>query len=64
MSSDYTVDDLHEDIWLLYKAGLIDVSMREDGEWLFTASEASLNMSPEELERAVALAGEEQNKND
>lgn len=54
MADDYTIEDLHADIWALYEAGLLDVRMREDGEWVFSASEKSLAMTQEEIEQAVA----------
>ena len=32
----------------MVKAGLLDINMREDGQWLYSASEASRNMTEEE----------------
>ena len=47
-NSDYTKDDLSRDLYLMVKAGLLEVSMREDGEWVYRPSEASLVMTDEE----------------
>lgn len=44
-NSDYTTDDLSRDLYLMVKAGLLEISMREDGEWVYAASEASLKMT-------------------
>jgi hypothetical protein len=38
----------------MVKAGLLDVFMREDGEWVFNVTEESKNMTEEE--RANLLA--------
>ena len=46
--SDYDKDDLQKDLYLMVKAGLLDINMREDGQWLYSASEASRNMTEEE----------------
>lgn len=33
---------------MMVKAGLLDVSMREDGEWVYKVSEAALLLTEEE----------------
>lgn len=45
--------DLQSDIWALYRAGLIEARMREDGEWIFSVSEKAAAMSEEELRDVV-----------
>jgi hypothetical protein len=47
-NSEYTTDDLARDLYLMVKAGLLDVAMREDGEWVYRPSEAALSMTEEE----------------
>jgi len=47
-NSDYTKDDLSRDLFLMVQAGLLEVRMREDGEWVYHPSEAALAMSDEE----------------
>lgn len=49
----YTKEEISEDLALLVKAGLIDIRMREDGEWVYSASEYSLTLSPEEIRLAI-----------
>ncbi|MBV5279973.1 MAG: hypothetical protein J0651_01510 [Actinobacteria bacterium] len=53
-SEDYTKDDLGRDLFLMVKAGLLDVSMREDGEWVYNVSESSLLLS--ETEKADIIS--------
>jgi hypothetical protein len=50
---DYSMDDLHSDIWALYRAGLIEAKMREDGEWVFNVSAKAASMSEEEIQSAI-----------
>ncbi len=40
---------VQQDLVLMYKAGLIDVRMREDGQWVYFATEYSKSLSDEEL---------------
>ena len=55
MSSEkYSREELSRDLHLMVKAGLLDVFMREDGEWVFNVTEESKNMTEEE--RANLLA--------
>jgi hypothetical protein len=50
MSSErYSRDELSRDLFLMVKAGLLDMFMREDGEWVFSVSEKSKELSQEEL---------------
>lgn len=45
---EYDKDDIQRDLYLMVKAGLLDINMREDGQWLYSVSEASKNMTEEE----------------
>jgi hypothetical protein len=47
------MDDLHKDIWSLYRAGLIEAKMREDGEWIFNISDKAASMTEDELRNTV-----------
>lgn len=47
------MDDLSHDIWTLYRAGFIEASMRDDGEWVFSMSEKAKSMSDEEIKTAI-----------
>jgi DNA-binding transcriptional ArsR family regulator len=38
-----------EDLQLMYKAGLVDIKMREDGQWVYFATEYSKSLSDEQL---------------
>jgi len=50
MSSErYSREELSRDLFLMVKAGLLDMFMREDGEWVFSVSEKSKELSQEEL---------------
>jgi DNA-binding transcriptional ArsR family regulator len=40
---------VQQDLMLMYKAGLIDVRMREDGQWVYFATDYSKSLSDEEL---------------
>ena len=44
----YNKDDLSRDLFLMVKAGLLDVSMREDGEWVYKVSDAALLLTEDE----------------
>jgi hypothetical protein len=47
-NSDYTKDDLSRDLYLMVKAGLLDVSMREDGEWVYRPTQECREMTEEQ----------------
>jgi hypothetical protein len=53
-SENYNKEDLSRDLFLMVKAGLLDVSMREDGEWVYNVSESSLLLS--EAEKADIIS--------
>jgi DNA-binding transcriptional ArsR family regulator len=40
---------ISKDLELLVKARLVDIKMREDGQWIYSASEYSKSLTEEEL---------------
>jgi len=42
-------EEVANDLTLLVKAGLVDIAMREDGEWIYSASEYSKTLTEEQL---------------
>jgi hypothetical protein len=46
-------DELSEALALLVKHGLLDIAMREDGEWLYGLSKEALEMSEEDKMDAI-----------
>jgi hypothetical protein len=42
-------DSVENDLFLMVKANLVDVRMREDGEWIYSPSEYSRTLTPEQL---------------
>lgn len=48
MTESYNRDDIANDLFLMVKAGLLEVHIREDGEWVYSPSQKSLAMSDEE----------------
>lgn len=48
--SDPDKTSIENDLYLMFKAGLMDVAVREDGEWLYSASEYSKTLTPEQLD--------------
>jgi DNA-binding transcriptional ArsR family regulator len=38
-----------QDLMLMYKAGLVDVKMREDGQWVYFATDYAKSLSDEQL---------------
>jgi hypothetical protein len=53
MSDDYTIDRLSNDLSAMVKAGLLDIRMREDGEWVYVVADRVAAMSEEEREEAL-----------
>ena len=49
----YTKEQIAQDLYLMVRAGLIDIKMREDGEWIYTASEYSKTLREEELNQIL-----------
>lgn len=50
---DYTADDLTRDLALMVKAGLLEMHIRDDGEWVYKVSAKAEAMSEEERELAI-----------
>lgn len=53
MADDYCREDLSKDLFLMVKAGILEVNMREDGEWVYSVSEKGRNMTDEEKFEAL-----------
>ena len=53
MGDDYTIDKLSNDLSAMVKAGLLDIRMREDGEWVYVVADRVAAMSEEEREEAL-----------
>jgi hypothetical protein len=49
----YTKKDLQDDLALMVTKGLLDISMREDGEWVYSLSEKAIAMTEQEREDAI-----------
>ena len=47
--NEYTKDDVAKELATLVKAGLIDVKMREDGEWVYHLSDHAKTLTEEEV---------------
>jgi len=60
--SDYDRDDLDHDLYLMVKAGLLDVNMREDGEWVYHVTDASLKMTEEERDYIISHLNDYEDK--
>ena len=56
---DYGKEDVAHDLYLMVKAGLIDIKIREDGEWIYSASEKSKSLTEEELEEILSNLSED-----
>lgn len=48
MDAEYNKADLTRDLTMLVSAGILDIHMREDGEWLYSVSPRVMEMSQEE----------------
>lgn len=53
MSDEYTREDLDDDLSLMVRAGLLDISMREDGVWLYSITEKAAKMTDQEKAEAI-----------
>lgn len=56
-------DELDEDLALLVRAGLVDIKMREDGQWLYSASQYSKTLTEEQIHN-ILINLEELHQND
>lgn len=50
---DYTPNDLTRDLALMVRAGLLEMHIREDGEWVYSISAKAAAMTEEEREEAI-----------
>jgi hypothetical protein len=48
MADEYRREDLSKDLFLMVKAGILDVNMREDGEWVYSVTEKGKSMTEDE----------------
>lgn len=48
MKEEYTPTDLEADLWRMVQVGLLEVNMREDGEWVYKVSDKAASMTEEE----------------
>lgn len=55
----YDKEDVIHDLYLMVKAGLIDIRMREDGEWLYSASEMSKSLTDDQLIQIIENLSEQ-----
>lgn len=53
MTFEYNKEDLEDDLNFLIVNGLVEVSIGDDGETRYKATEASMNLSEEELMRII-----------
>ncbi len=58
--TEYTKEQVAQDLRLMYKAGLVDIKMREDGEWIYFATEYAKSLSQEEVTAILDNLYEEQ----
>lgn len=45
----YTKEDVINDLAMMVKAGLVDIRMREDGQWVYSATEMSKSLTDDQL---------------
>jgi hypothetical protein len=50
---------LENDLMVMYKLGLIDVKIREDGQWVYFATEYSKSLTPEQLDKILSSSYDE-----
>lgn len=55
----YDEEDIIHDLYLMVKAGLVDIKIREDGQWLYSASEMSKTLTEEQLSQILENLSEE-----
>jgi hypothetical protein len=49
----YNREDLERDLTLMVKAGLLELFMREDGQWVYSVPDAIKNLTMEEQENML-----------
>ncbi len=55
----YDKEDVVNDLYLMVKAGLVDIRIREDGEWVYSASEMSKTLTEKELNEILSNLSED-----
>jgi len=53
MSDKYSRDELEKDLYLMVKAGLLEVFMRDDGQWVYAVTEEAKQMTEEQQRAAL-----------
>jgi hypothetical protein len=54
----YTKEELQKDLYLMVRAGLLDIAMREDGEWLYKITDEAKNLSDDEVRNRLIDIGD------
>jgi len=54
------MDELGEDLRLLIKAGLVDISIKENGDWVYRAVDGVSDISTEQILAAINAVIEEE----
>jgi hypothetical protein len=49
----YSKEELQKDLYLMVKSGLLDIAIREDGEWLYKLTDAAKVMTDDEKMRLL-----------
>lgn len=44
----YSRDELEKDLYLMVKAGLLEVFMRDDGQWVYAVTEEAKKLTEEQ----------------
>jgi DNA-binding transcriptional ArsR family regulator len=57
---EYTKEQINQDLYFMYKAGLVDIQMREDGEWIYTATEYAKGLTSEQLDEIFSSSYDEE----
>ena len=52
-SEHYSREDLSDDLGAMVTAGILEINMREDGEWVYSVSERVKNMTDKEREEIL-----------
>ena len=52
--SDTDKTSIENDLYLMFKAGLVEVAIREDGEWFYSVSEYSKTLTVKQIDYILA----------
>ena len=52
--SDTDKTSIENDLYLMFKAGLVEVAIREDGEWFYSVSEYSKTLTLKQIDYILA----------